>query len=117
MGNVGQTSKHRMDKRAITSLFMFFSFVWLVPSGIAVHFGSDASTQPIYHIAMSIHTAASLVFLTAVVVHLVVNWKPMTRHLISRTKEYMVFNREAVIALVVVAALVLLIASHVVFLR
>lgn len=116
MGNTEDASKHRMKKRALTSLLMLFSFVWLVPSGIVIHFTADASTGRAHHIAMSAHAAASLVFLLAVVVHLAVNWKPLTHHMISKTKEYLAFSGEALIALVIVTALVLVIASHAVFL-
>ena len=116
MINVEQTPGRRTNKRALTSLLMFFSFLWLVPSGITVHLAAAGPTEPLYHVSMAAHVAGSVVFLAAIVVHLLLNWKPMMHHMTSKTKEYMAFSREAIIALVIVTAMVLLIASHVVFL-
>jgi hypothetical protein len=111
-----QALKPRINKRALSSLFMIFSFFWLIPSGIAVHFSEEALEISFHHIAMSAHTAASVVFLAACVVHLVINWASLKRSLVSKTREYMALNKEAAIALVVVTALVLLIVSHAFFL-
>ena len=117
MSSVEQENrKRRLDRRTRSSLFMFFSFLWLVPSGIAMHLFDGASTRVAYHVAMSMHWAAAVVFLTAVVIHLVVNWKSVRNLLAQKAREYFAFNREAVVALVVVTAIVLLVASHAVLL-
>ena len=109
-----QASRRRMNKRALTSLFMFFSFLWLVPSGITIHFSADdAPTGFVYHVAESLHWTASLIFFAAIVLDMALNWKALKRQIMSRTNEYLTFNKETVLALIVVSTLILLITSHV----
>lgn len=105
------------DKRAFTALLMFFSFLWLVPSGFAMHFANLSGADPFRHLVMSVHNVSSLLFLVSVVIHLVLNWKPMARHLSAKTKEYGRLRKELLLAAFLVTALVLLIGSHGLHLR
>lgn len=116
MRKIRHAPTRRKEKRALASLFMFFSFVWLLPSGVTMHYAAKEPNGAAYHVAMAVHWAASLIFFTAIVVHLVLNWKPLTRHMLSEARERLAFSGETVFALLATAALVLLIASHVVFL-
>ena len=112
MQQVGQQRTQRFDRRALTSLLMFFSFLWLVPTGIVMHFAAQAPAEPILHIVMSMHNTASVIFVTSVVVHLTLNRKLMARYVVSKTKEYLPFRTELVVAAITVTILVLLIGSH-----
>jgi heme/copper-type cytochrome/quinol oxidase subunit 2 len=112
MQQVRQSTKRRLDRRALTSLFMFFSFLWLVPSGIVMHFAAQASVELIRHIVMSVHNTASVIFLTSVVVHLIFNWKAMSRYMASKGNEYLPLRTELIIAAVAVTVLILLVGSH-----
>jgi hypothetical protein len=58
------------------------------------------------------HNAASLLFVTAAVVHVILNWKVLTRYMSARVGEYMRFKRELLIAVLGVSGFVLLVASH-----
>ena len=119
MGIMAESNEKRAlkgdwNKRGLTTLFVLFSFLWLVPSGLITHFSAGTSVEPspIQHIAMSLHWAASMVFFVAIGLHAVLNWKHLTRHIISKTNEYMALNKETIAALIVVSALVLLFGFH-----
>jgi hypothetical protein len=86
--------------------------VWLVPSGIALHVASHDGATSWSHLFMTMHNTASLLFLIAAVVHVILNWKVLTHYVNSKVGEYMRFKRELLIAVLGVSVLVLLVASH-----
>ena len=51
--------KNPVNRRALTSLSMLFSFLWLPPSGIALHLTESASFQPIRHALMALHVVTN----------------------------------------------------------
>lgn len=112
-----QTPKHRLDRRALTSLFMFFAGLWLVPTGITMHFVAQSPVGLIQHIVMSMHNTASVIFVASVVVHLTLNWKPMSRYITTKINEYSPFKAELMVAAITVTVLILLIGSHPLHLR
>jgi hypothetical protein len=61
---------------------------------------------------MTMHNTASLLFLIAAVVHVILNWKVLTHYVNARVGEYMRFKRELLIAVLGVSGFVLLVASH-----
>jgi hypothetical protein len=65
---------------------------------------------------MIIHNTASLFFLIAAVVHVILNWKALTHYVSARVGDYMRFKRELLIAILGVSVFVLLVASHALFL-
>jgi hypothetical protein len=101
-----------ISARALASMALFCAGVWLVPSGIALHFASDEGATMWSHLFMIMHNTASLLFLIAAVVHVILNWKVLTHYLKARVGEYMRFKRELLIAVLGVSGFVLLVASH-----
>ena len=101
-----------INARSLASLALFCAGVWLVPSGIALHFASHEGATRWNHLFMSMHGAASLLFAAAAVVHMTLNWKVLTRYMNARVGEYLQFKRELLIAVLGVSGLVLLVASH-----
>ena len=104
-----------MSARALASLTLFCAGVWLVPSGIALHFASHEGATRWSHLFMTIHNTASLLFLIAAVVHVILNWKVLTHYVNARVGEYMRFKRELLIAVLGVSVFVLFAASHALF--
>lgn len=98
--------------RALASMALFCSGVWLVPSGIALHFASHEGASRWGHLFMTMHNTASLLFLIAAVVHITLNWKVLTQYVNSRVGEYMRFRRELLIAVLGVSGFILLVAYH-----
>ena len=84
----------------------------MVPSGIALHITSHDGATKWSHLFMSMHNTASLLFLMAAVVHVMLNWKVLTHYVNTRVGEYMRFKRELLIAVLGVSGFVLLVASH-----
>ncbi|HLZ19813.1 MAG TPA: hypothetical protein VKO67_09380 [Smithellaceae bacterium] len=109
-GKVGQ--KSAISIRALASVALFCAGVWLVPSGIALHFASHEGAAGWSHLFMILHNTASLIFLIAAVVHVVMNWKVLTHYVNAKVGEYMRFKRELLIAVLGVTGLVLLAAFH-----
>ena len=101
-----------ISARAFASLTLFCAGVWLVPSGIALHITSHDGATKWSHLFMSMHNTASLLFLMAAVVHVMLNWKVLTHYVNTRVGEYMRFKRELLIAVLGVSGFVLLVASH-----
>ncbi len=101
-----------INTRALASLVLFCAGVWLVPSGIALHFASHEGDTKWSHFFMTMHNAASLLFLAAALVHITLNWKVLTHYVRNRVGEYMRFKRELLIAVLGVSVFVLLLASH-----
>jgi hypothetical protein len=117
LGNIqedpmGESRKHPINKRALTSVAMLFSFLWLPPSGIALHLTASTPFHPVRHVLMALHNMSALLFLIAIAFHLGLNWKAMTQYLVSKAAEYRTVRKEAVIAALVVTGIVVLFASH-----
>jgi hypothetical protein len=104
-----------ISARALASLALFCAGVWLVPSGIALHIASHDGATRWSHFFMSMHNAASLLFLAAAIVHVILNWKVLTHYVNARVGEYARFKRELLLAALGVSGFVLFAASHVLF--
>ena len=98
--------------RALASVGLFCAGVWLVPSGIALHFASHDGTAKWSHLFMTIHNTASFLFLTGAVVHVIMNRKVLTHYVNAKVGEYRRFKRELLIAALGVSAFVMLVAFH-----
>ena len=98
--------------RALASLALFCAGVWLVPSGIALHFAAHSGNTMWNHFFMSMHNTASLFFVIAAVVHVIMNCKVLTCYLREIVGEYRRFKRELLIALLGISGFVLFVAFH-----
>jgi hypothetical protein len=101
-----------INARALASLALFCAGVWLVPSGIALHIASHDGATKWSHLFMSMHNTASLLFVAAAIVHVILNWKVLTHYANARVGEYVRFKRELLIAALGVSGFVLFVASH-----
>jgi len=87
----------------------------LVPSGIALHITSHDGGTRWNHLFMTMHNSASFLFLAAAVVHVILNWKVLSRYVSARIGDYKRFKRELLIAGFGVSVFVLFAASHALF--
>ena len=104
--------RSRFNIRALASVALFCAGLWLVPSGIALHFASHDGTAKWSHLFMTIHNTASFLFLTGAVVHVIMNRKVLTHYVNAKVGDYMRFKRELLIAVLGVSAFVVLVALH-----
>ena len=103
-----------MNKRALTSLFLFISFLLLPLSGIPLHYSrTSTGVGALEHFLMSVHNMSALIFLIAVVIHLGLNWNVLIKYAVTKSNQYFQFKKEIIIALVTVALIVGLFSSHV----
>jgi hypothetical protein len=112
MQSTDQAARYKMNTRSLAALFMFFSFILLVPSGIAMHLAAQSSAGQWHHATMAAHVAAALIFLVSAAIHLAVNWHAIMRYLLSKTKMALPLKREAVVAACLTILFVLLVGSH-----
>jgi hypothetical protein len=92
--------------RTIASLFMLYSFIVLVPSGIALHVTADDGPGIANHIAMTLHNVSAAVFLISGIVHIVLNRSSILSALRSKTGPYPVMSgRSALIAIIFIVLL------------
>ena len=110
--------KHAMNRRALTSMFLFFSFILLPVSGVPLHFiraeGYPGVTE---HFLMSVHNMSALLFFVAALTHVALNWSALLRHIATRTSEFFRFRKEMLIALLVVIVVVGIFSSHALHVR
>jgi hypothetical protein len=108
----GLARRTGFSSRALASLALFCAGVWLVPSGIALHFASHDGDGLWSHLFMSMHNASAVLFLAAAIVHVILNWKTLTHYVNARVGEYAKFKRELLMAALGVSGFVLFAASH-----
>lgn len=101
-----------VNRRALTSMFMFFSFLCLPLSGVPLHYtrGTDFST--LEHWLMSVHNMAATIFLAATVIHLVLNWRALSKYMVEKTLEFFSLKREMITAFLLVVIIVGVFSSH-----
>ncbi len=107
-----------LNRRALTSLFMLFSFLLLPLSGVPLHFSrTEAEPGVSEHFLMSVHNSSALIFLIAAVIHLTFNWNAITKYVATKTTEYFRLRKELILALVIITLLVGLFSSHALHVR
>lgn len=103
-------ANHLFNKRAFVSLAMLFSAVILPVSGIMNHdLGLSGLTRE-RHLWMSVHNSAAALFVIFATIHIILNWKPLVRH--AKALKDRVVSREAIVAIMLVAGIVGVFASH-----
>jgi hypothetical protein len=111
--SMNSTAAQPMNRRALTSMFMFFAFILLPLSGIPLHFSrTEGDVGMTEHYLMSVHNVSALIFFIAVAVHLTLNWSALTKYIAAKTGEYFRFRKEMIIALITVLLVVGLFSSH-----
>ena len=100
-----------LKKRPITSISVFISFIYLVPSGILIHIAEHGSRQ-VHHFAAASHWAASVIFLVAASIHIVLNWKAMKRYMFAEIADLSKPRKEFVIVFLAVTLLIVLFGAH-----
>ena len=102
-----------VNRRALTSMLLLFSFVLLPVSGIPLHFSRfNAEFGLSEHLWMSVHNASGLLFLLAAAAHLSLNGTALRKYIASKTGELSGFRKEMLLALAIVASVVGLVSSH-----
>jgi len=97
------------NKRPITSIFAFISFMYVVPTGILTHFGEHGLDR-FRHMIGATHWTSSLIFLVSAITHIVLNWKSMKRYMFAEIEILSGFKKEFLIVFMAVTLLIILIA-------
>ncbi len=111
MKNLSQNWK----KRPITSLFVFISFIYLVPTGILVFIAEPESKQ-FSHIAGATHWTAAGIFLTSGIIHIILNWKVMKLYMITGVSNELTFKRQFTFVVLFVTSLLIIAGTYELFL-
>jgi hypothetical protein len=111
--SMDKKQKTGMRGRAIASLFMFFSFILMIPSGILLHVFARGPFDTRLHILMTIHDVCSIIFVVSGTAHLILNRKSVLSYMRSKTAEYRTFSRELILVALIFAALLTVALLHI----
>ena len=84
--------------------------MYVVPTGILVHFGEHGLEQ-FHRMASATHWMSSMIFLTSAIIHIVLNWKAMKRYMFTEIENLSGFKKEFVIVFLAVTLLIVLFAA------
>jgi hypothetical protein len=112
--NMDDKQKAGMRGRAIASLFMLFSFVLLIPSGILLHIFARGPFDTRLHVLMTVHGVCSIIFVVSGLAHLILNRKSVLSYLRSKSAEYRTFSREVILVALIFIALLTVALLHIV---
>lgn len=105
-------TRRPFNYRALWSLLLAASLPGLPWSGIALHSAGHGGWTTSTHAWMGIHWVFALVFTAGAVGHLVLNGRALLRYMRSPSARTLILSREALVALVVSAGLMLLALGH-----
>lgn len=109
---MNEATRRPFNWRAFWSLLLAATVVGLPWTGIQNHLlGFDGLTQA-RHVWMSAHNVLAVLFVVAVVAHLVMNGRTLIRHARGLATRLAPLSREALVALAVTAALLVLSVGH-----
>ena len=110
---MNESQKQQLNRRSLNVLVMLFSFILLPPSGIIIHSTHElAERETIRHFAMSVHNLSAIIFLSACVIHIVINRKVLFKYISTKTAEYVDLKREVIIAMFFVVGIVGFFSIH-----
>jgi len=103
----------KKDYRIGTSLFMLFSFIALVPSGITLELLDQGGHETARHVAETVHVVSAIVFLISTLTHVFLNRRSVAAAVRLKTGPYPVIGRKAAVVAIIFAAIMALAVSHV----
>ena len=89
--------------RALLSLVMFGSFIFLPSIGLALHLSANAPFQPTRHLLMTLHNLAGITFMISLILHLWLNWRPLWNYLKLAVGKVGMYRKELVVAVLLLA--------------
>lgn len=92
-----------LNYRVLLVLVMLGSFIFLPSFGLALHLSSNTPFQPVRHLLMTFHNLASIIFMISLILHLVLNWRPLWNYLKMTVKKVGMYRKELIVATVLLA--------------
>lgn len=102
-----------LNRRAIVTFFMLFSFATLPLSGVLLHESVLHGTEHLKFLSMAFHNVAAIVFTLSAVVHVKYNWRSIVRYLLDNRHRLARYSREVAIAGSTLVILLLFSLMHV----
>ncbi len=91
------------NTRALLAVLMLGSFVLLPTFGLALHLSPDAPFQPTRHLLMTFHNLAGIIFLITLIMHLILNRRPLWNYIIMTGGKVRLYRKELVVAVLILA--------------
>ncbi len=107
-----ETTPKRFSFRAFWSLLLAATMIGLPWTGIENHLHGFEGLTMARHAWMAAHNVLALLFVVAIVAHLVLNGRALLRHARGLAARVLPLSREALVALVLTAGLVFLSVGH-----
>ncbi len=93
----------RFNTRALLAVLMFGSFVLLPSIGLVLHLSPDAPFQPTRHLLMTLHNLAGIIFMVSLIVHLILNRRPLWNYVRMAGGKVGMYRKELVVAVLLLA--------------
>lgn len=101
--------KKKFNQRAFVSVSMCTAFFILPISGYMNHILRGPMDQS-KHLWMSVHNSASILFLVFAIIHIVLNWQALKKHISKTTSA--IITKEALLGIALIIAVIALFSSH-----
>jgi hypothetical protein len=92
-----------LNPRVLLALTMLGSFIFLPSFGLALHLSTNAPFQPTQHLLMTFHNLAGIIFMISLILHLVLNWRPLWNYLKMAVGKVGMYRKEMVVATLLLA--------------
>ena len=92
-----------LNPRVLLALVMIGSFIFLPTFGLALDLSSNAAFQPMRHLLMTFHNLASIIFMISLILHLILNWRPLWNYLKMAVGKVGMYRKELMVATLLLA--------------
>ncbi len=108
-----KTTRTAINKRALVSFLLLIALIFLIFSGLPLHFAAFSRNFTKHHALMTIHNTSALIFFIVALIHIFFNIRSIKGYLIQKVAASMKARRELFIAAIIVLGIVAFTTSHV----
>lgn len=106
-------AKHPVvHKQALASFLLLIASIFLLTSGLPLHFAAASRNGTGYHVLMTIHNASALIFVAAALAHVYWNRRSIRIRLLREVGDFLRPGKELTVALAIALGIVAFALSH-----
>jgi len=106
-------AKHPVvHKQTLASLLLLIASVFLLTSGLPLHFAAAYRNGTGHHVLMTIYNASALIFVSAALAHVYWNRRSIRIHLLREAEDFLRPKKEWAFALAIALGIVAFALSH-----
>ncbi len=101
-----------MHKQALASFLLLIASIFLLTSGLPLHFAAASRNGTGYHVLMTIHNTSALIFVAAALAHVYWNRRSIKIRLLREAGDFLRPGKELTAAVAIVLGIVAFALSH-----